>query len=92
IGDTVDSTDHTQNLTKTYRTDILVSQTSFELVEDYFAFGAPEVGELHGEPSPIYPLIGLKEGYEELISDQGPVLVEQAALTQEAIDAQLAAR
>ncbi len=91
MGNTVEDTDHTQMLTKTFKTDILVSRTTHELVHEYFDFAKPNYETPGDEESIVYPVIGLKEIYEELVADQGPVLVTERPMTQEAIDAQLAA-
>ncbi|MDE3075645.1 MAG: HAMP domain-containing protein [Chloroflexota bacterium] len=95
IGDTVNCTARTEELTKEYHTDLLIGDTTYELITDYVDVARPIMITLRGrtQESAIYPVLGLKQGYEELISDQGPLLVSSGEpMTQQAIDAELARR
>ncbi|MGH2365024.1 MAG: adenylate/guanylate cyclase domain-containing protein [Chloroflexota bacterium] len=92
IGDTVDAADVTQLLTKEFKTDILVSDTTYDLVKEDFEFTEPHLVENHGTHAPIYGIIGLRADLREVLSDQGPLLIaEGGSMSQEEIDAQLAA-
>ena len=92
IGDTVDTADVTQIYTKEFKTDILVSDTTYDLVQEDFEFTEPHLVENHGTHAPIYGVIGLRADLHEVLSDQGPLLIaESGSMSQEEIDAQLAA-
>ena len=93
IGDTVNCTARTEELTKEFQTDLLIGDTTYELVQEFFDVADPHYITLRGrtQESAVYPVIGLKEDFEELLSDQGPILSTDELFDQERIDAQLAA-
>jgi class 3 adenylate cyclase len=83
IGDTVNATQRTEDLTKEFKTDILVSETTAARLDGRFILGEPHHLTLRGrsQESLIYPVIGLRSGAPELWSDHGPVVLGATAPT-----------
>ena len=77
IGDTVNATQRTEDLTKEFKTDILVSDSTMARLDGRFILGEPHHITLRGRSaeSLIYPVIGVKSGAEELWGDHGPVVL-----------------
>ncbi len=83
IGDSVNATQRTEDLTKEFKTDILVSETTAARLDGRFILGEPHHLTLRGrtQESLIYPVIGLRSGAAELWSDAGPVVLGDNAPT-----------
>ena len=80
IGDTVNATQRTEDLTKEFKTDILVSDSTMARLDGRFILGEPHHITLRGRSaeSLIYPVIGLRTMEEELWGDHGPVVLGDA--------------
>jgi class 3 adenylate cyclase len=80
IGDTVNATQRTEDLTKEFKTDILVSDSTMARLDGRFILGEPHHITLRGRSaeSLIYPVIGLRTVEEELWGDHGPVVLGDA--------------
>jgi class 3 adenylate cyclase len=67
IGDTVNATQRTEDLTKDLKTDILISETTAARLDGRFILGEPHRITLRGRTreSMIFPVIGLREGPAE---------------------------
>jgi len=91
IGDAVNATQRIEDLTKEIKTDILISDTTYAALGDDFQVGASHMVTLRGraQETAIYPLVELRGGFIEAVTDEGPELVQQdsAAVSQQAIDA-----
>jgi hypothetical protein len=94
IGDTVNATQRTEDLTKEFKTDILVSDSTVARMDGRFILGEPHHITLRGrsQESLIYPVIGLMSGAKELWGDHGPVVLGEAPrVAQDFADAALRA-
>ncbi|HEX6511892.1 MAG TPA: adenylate/guanylate cyclase domain-containing protein, partial [Chloroflexota bacterium] len=95
IGDTVNATQRTEDLTKEFKTDILVSETTAAKLDGRFILGEPHRITLRGrtQESLIFPVIGLRsEAAQELWSDHGPQILSDApTLAQQLADAAFSA-
>ncbi|GEM_PF-1145483 len=67
IGDTVNATQRTEDLTKDLKTDILINETTAAYLDGRFILGAPHAITLRGrhQESLIYPVIGMRGGNPE---------------------------
>ncbi len=79
IGDTVNSTARTEEMTKSCQTDLLIGDTTYELVKDHIDVARPHVITLRGrtQQSSLYPVLGLKEGFEQSLGREGSILSRQ---------------
>ncbi|HLQ32961.1 MAG TPA: adenylate/guanylate cyclase domain-containing protein [Chloroflexota bacterium] len=77
IGDTVNATQRTEDLTKEYKTDILINETTAARLDGRFILGAPHAITLRGrhQESLIYPVIGIRHGDPEQFAGQRPTVV-----------------
>lgn len=93
IGDAVNATQRIEDLTKEVQTDILISDTSYASLANDFVVGASHQTILRGrsQESLIYPLVDLRGGLVETLTDAGPSVLEQesAEVSQDVIDALL---
>lgn len=64
IGDTVNATQRTEDLTKELKTDVLISETTAARLDGRFILGEPHRIVLRGrtQESMIFPVIGMREG------------------------------
>jgi adenylate cyclase len=92
IGDVVNATQRTEDLTKDLKTDILVTDTTVAASGGGFRLGEPHMITLRGRTheTAIYPLVGLDDGFSELLTDQGPILAGSQSAVQDMVDAVLA--
>ena len=80
IGDTVNATQRTEDLTKEFKTDILISESTMGRLDGRFILSEAHHITLRGrsQESSIYPVIGLRSGAAELWGDHGPVVLGEA--------------
>lgn len=64
IGDTVNTTQRVEDLTKEFATDILITETTYGLCRDIVDVGEPHMVTVRGRTTEmaIYPVVGLKPG------------------------------
>jgi adenylate cyclase len=81
IGDTVNATQRTEDLTKEFKTDILVSDATMARLDGRFILGEPHNITLRGrtQESHIYPVIGLRPGEPEQWAGERPLVLAPAA-------------
>jgi adenylate cyclase len=94
IGDAVNATQRTEDLTKDFKTDILISDRTAAELDGRFILGEPHHITLRGrtQESLIYPVLGMREGDEEAWREQGPMILGAAPKSaQEIADAALKA-
>src|SRR5687767_12045520 len=62
IGDAVNTTQRTQDLTKEFMTDVLITESTYERVKDLIEVGVPHSVTIRGRTraTAIYPVIGFK--------------------------------
>lgn len=64
IGDTVNTTQRVEDLTKEFATDILITETTYAACRDLIEVGEPHMVTVRGRTTEmaIYPVVGLKPG------------------------------
>ncbi len=77
IGDAVNSTQRTEDLTKEFKTDILVSDATMERLDIRFILAAPHAITLRGrtQKSHIYPVIAYRDLPEEEWKGTKPIII-----------------
>lgn len=85
IGDTVNATQRTEDLTKEFKTDILISDATAARLDGRFILGEPFRITLRGrtQESLIYPVIGLRPGDPEQYRAEIPLVLGEAPLRAE---------
>lgn len=76
IGDSVNATQRIEDLCKELKWDLLISDTTYEQVQDLVEVGEPHPIILRGRTKEtlVYPLIGLKKATDETRRPTGPVI------------------
>ena len=84
IGDAVNATQRTEDLTKDVKTDILITDTTAARLDGRFILGEPVRIVLRGrtQETLIYPVIGLRAGDPELYRTDAPLVLGEAPLRQ----------